>query len=285
VLMRAYAGSSDQTRPTIVLHGLELAISPAGLDPHGSWGVHVEPPVDGRAQDLRAQLELAAKRLAGSKGNPPRLMDEAPRFDDKATNQWAPGTSPDVAPGSAPPPAHSASQPAQRQVQPSPPAQPARSTNRFVAVPAAPVASVGRSTQGGGWGPRPALAIGSSTRPGFLPDEDDPAPASGRFALASVGRSPSRSSVPPAVAAPVSFAKLVGHTMPLGLSLTDAERDVLNALGRADLLTASEIGSVARVADPVAWMEELLGKLGELGLELVIPGPSRGSEPSYRLRR
>ena len=35
VLMRAYAESMDQTRPTIVLHGVELAIGPAGIDPHG----------------------------------------------------------------------------------------------------------------------------------------------------------------------------------------------------------------------------------------------------------
>jgi hypothetical protein len=96
VLMRAYANSPDQTRPTIALHGLELAIGPAGTDPHGSWGIHVEPPADGRAQNLRDELELAARRLAGSKGNPPRLMDEEPAFDRKRTNHWAPGTPRDL---------------------------------------------------------------------------------------------------------------------------------------------------------------------------------------------
>jgi hypothetical protein len=96
VLMRAYAESEDQTRPTIVLHGTQLAIGPASLDPHGSWGIHVNPPDDGRAQALREQLELAARRLYGSKGNPPRLEDEAPAFERKRTNNWAPGTPRDL---------------------------------------------------------------------------------------------------------------------------------------------------------------------------------------------
>ena len=63
VLMRAYAESPDQTRPTIVLHGVELAIGPAGVDPNGSWGIHVHPPVDGRAQEISEQLQLAAKHV------------------------------------------------------------------------------------------------------------------------------------------------------------------------------------------------------------------------------
>ena len=48
VLMRAFTGAHDQTRPTIVLHGAELAIGPASAEAHGSWGIHVEPPIDGR---------------------------------------------------------------------------------------------------------------------------------------------------------------------------------------------------------------------------------------------
>ncbi|MEO6776601.1 MAG: hypothetical protein ABI467_26900, partial [Kofleriaceae bacterium] len=32
VLMRAYAQSREQTMPTILLHGIELAIGPAGTD-------------------------------------------------------------------------------------------------------------------------------------------------------------------------------------------------------------------------------------------------------------
>jgi hypothetical protein len=96
VLMRAYAESPDQTRPTIVLHGSEVAIGPAGVDPNGEWGVHVQPPADGRAQELKEQLELAARRLAGSKGNAPRLADESAPFERKRTNNWAPGSPRDV---------------------------------------------------------------------------------------------------------------------------------------------------------------------------------------------
>ncbi len=99
VMMRAYAESPDQTRPTITLYGVELAIGPAGVDPHGPWGIHVQPPVDGRAQELRDQLALAAQRLAGSKGTPPRLADEAGSFERKRTNNWAPGTPRDTPTG------------------------------------------------------------------------------------------------------------------------------------------------------------------------------------------
>jgi hypothetical protein len=88
--MRAFASCADQTRPTINLHGEELAIGPASTDPHGEWGIHVQPPVDGRAQELREALQLAARLLAGSKGNPPRLQDEVPEFEDRATNSWDP---------------------------------------------------------------------------------------------------------------------------------------------------------------------------------------------------
>ena len=100
VLMRAFAECLDQTRPTIVLHGAQLAIGPAGTDPHGPWGIHVEPPIDGQAQSLREQLHVAARRLAGSKGNPPRLQDEIPKFESKPTNNWAPGTPRDLPSGS-----------------------------------------------------------------------------------------------------------------------------------------------------------------------------------------
>ena len=97
VLMRSYADSADQTRPTIVLHGSELAIGPASLDPNGAWGIHVQPPADGRAQLLQEALELAARRMAGSKGNAPRLEDEVSDFDRKRTNNWAPGSPRDLA--------------------------------------------------------------------------------------------------------------------------------------------------------------------------------------------
>jgi len=91
VLMRAFANAEDQTRPTIRLHGIDLAISPAGTDAYGPWGVHVDSPEDGAAQALRDQLALAAKRLAGSKGNPARLLDEPSRFESRPTGHWRPG--------------------------------------------------------------------------------------------------------------------------------------------------------------------------------------------------
>src|SRR3954469_5137166 len=91
VLMRAFADSRDQTRPTIVLYGTELAIGPAGIDVNGPWGIHVGDQTDGVAQAVKTQLEEAAKRLAGSKGNPPRLVDEEATFDREPTANWGPG--------------------------------------------------------------------------------------------------------------------------------------------------------------------------------------------------
>src|SRR5512146_773247 len=95
VLMRAYAQSRDQTMPTIMLHGFELAIGPAGIDVNGPWGIHVgEGPegIETRAQGIKHGLEEAARRLAGSKGNPPRLADEESTFEREPTANWAPGT-------------------------------------------------------------------------------------------------------------------------------------------------------------------------------------------------
>lgn len=342
VLMRAFASCGDQTRPTIVLHGVELAIGPAGIDPHGNWGIHVEPPADGRAQDLRAQLELAARRLAGSKGNPPRLVDEMSRFDTKATQMWAPGTPADLPPPSAT--HHGYYEPAEviarqesassgfamavaapvpRRIVAAVPAgattQPALIENPDVPVLASaeratlfePLGSAlrQRSVDGpqaapGGAGrgaPNPAFRaaavaaaqapmpfasdVGSRTQPGFLPP--DPTPA--RTAMTGAMTRPGPTKPPPATSppgAPGNFASLVGRTMPIGLQLTDEERDVLNALGRAPSLTAAEVGQIAHASDPVAWMESFLVKLAELGLDLIAPGDAAsGGEPTYVLRR
>src|SRR5207237_7770829 len=76
---------------TIVLHGTELAIGPAGLDLNGPWGIHVGENPDGRAQAIKLQLEGTARRVAGSKGNPPRLGDEEPPFEREPTANWGPG--------------------------------------------------------------------------------------------------------------------------------------------------------------------------------------------------
>lgn len=95
VLMRAYAQSREQTMPTILLHGVELAIGPASPDVNGPWGIHVgDGPegVEARSQAVKYGLEEAARRLAGSKGNPPRLRDEESTFEREPTGNWAPGT-------------------------------------------------------------------------------------------------------------------------------------------------------------------------------------------------
>ena len=191
VLMRAYAASADQTRPTIVLYGIELAIGPAGLDAHGEWGIHVEPPADGRAQDLRGELELAARRLAGSRGNPPRLADEAPRFETKATHLWAPGTPPDLP---APPPRLGLGGPAGRAAGP-PLGAPAPYYEPAEVVPAAsrprlvtgnthpPLASAERATMMASDGRAPGVASASMAT---APD----APLFGGAAAAAVGMTP-----------------------------------------------------------------------------------------------
>jgi hypothetical protein len=287
VLMRAFAACSDQTRPTIVLHGVELAIGPAGSDPHGTWGIHIEPPVDGRAQELRQHLELAARRLAGSKGNPPRLVDEVSRFDNKATHMWAPGTPPDL-PGAVPPlgasPSTSGSGATrlgfaggQSYYEPAEVAPPIDS-------PVIPSAAASMPLRAAPQPSRPPIEpaeiptlvpVGSRTEPGFVPT---PVRA----------RTPSRpappTTVPPATAA--AFATLVGRTMPIGLQLGDQERELLNALGRVPHMSAGEIGRLVAAPDPVAWMEQLLTRLTGIGLDLIVRGePTPAGEPTYSLRR
>ena len=73
--------------------------------------------------------------------------------------------------------------------------------------------------------------------------------------------------------------------MPLGFRLSEEERNVLNGLGEADSLSARQIGDLTGVADPVTWMEALIIKLTERGLDLVVPGNDLDGEPTYRLRR
>lgn len=296
VLMRAFASCSDQTRPTIVLHGHELAIGPAGTDPHGQWGIHVEPPVDGRAQELRAQLELAARRLAGTKGNPPRLVDETSRFDNKATHLWAPGTPPDpmvgkggtahgfgyYEPTSVAPPSDSpvipsaAPRPAISQAAPGAQLTPVSDRPTIQHITPMPVTTPRRpgSRTDQHWvvGSSGSKKLGARTQPGFLPPQGTTATMT----------------TPMTVTATVptqSFSSVVGKTMPLGLQLSDGEREVLNALGRVPSLTVREIGEIAKVTDPLGWMEQFLRKLASIGLDVVIPGDDRGGEPTYVLRR
>jgi len=341
VLMRAYADSPDQTRPTIVLHGTELAIGPAGVDPHGEWGIHVEPPVDGRAQELRAQLELAARRLAGTKGHPPRLQDELSSFEKKRTNHWAPGTPPDL-PRSRSEAATLYGRYEAAAMAPAMPQMPSYYEPAEIAPPS-PGASVAGSSAS-----RSAAARASMPTQAVIPSEDTPAagcppppaeasqppaPAAGAGARAPMTSptppagfpvvtplpTPSRgwtSPVPnararevgaktapgfaeaPRTGVPASppgrrvprtregrLASTVGHTMPLGFRLTREERAVLNALGETDNLTARKVAEIAGVPDGVAWMEQLMSKLSEHGLDLVVPGDDLAGEPTYCIRR
>lgn len=297
VLMRAFSSSSDQTRPTIVLHGQELAIGPAGTDPYGQWGIHVEPPVDGRAQELRSQLELAARRLAGTRGNPPRLVDETSRFDNKATHIWAPGTPPDrtvhgfapyyepavvappsdspVIPSAAPRPAIAPAAPVATLTPVSDRPTLTHITPMPVTAPRRPGSKTDQHWVVGSAGSSAGQKLGARTQPGFLPP-----PHASAAVTATV---PAVTATVPS--APPTVATLVGRTMPLGLQLADAEREVLNALGRAPSLTAREIAAIAKVDDALAWMEQFLRKLAAIGLDVVTPGEDRSGEPTYVLRR
>lgn len=305
VLMRAFASCSDQTRPTIVLHGQELAIGPAGTDPHGQWGIHVEPPVDGRAQELRSQLELAARRLSGSKGNPPRLVDETTRFDNKATHLWAPGTPPDrlpmsggtahgfayYEPATVAPPSDSpvipsaAPRPAIAQAATGAQLTPVSDRPTIKHITPLPVTTARRagSKTDQHWvvGSSASQTVGSRTQPGFLPAPASTSSPRSTGTTATVTATVTATATVPAT----SVASLVGKTMPLGLQLSDAEREVLNALGRAPSLSAREIASIAKVTDALAWMEQFLRKLASIGLDVVTPGDDKDGEPTWILRR
>ncbi len=287
VLMRAFQESTDQTRPTIVLHGEELAVGPAGTDPHGPWGIHVQPPVDGRAQELRAQLELAAKRLAGSRGRPARLQDEAPAFDNKQTGYWSPGSPRDrqsqrhtpraayYEPAEVAPPSSSSMIPSAA----------SRPTPRPTPV------NLPRAHR-----PTPAPSLGGTPVPGAIPRRrrgwtspvpTAPAPeVGGRTALGFAGAPVTQ---PREVTGPqesnAGLSKLVARTMPLGLQLSAVERDVLNALGEAPFLTARQVSEIAGVNDAMTWMEQLMSKLALHGIDLIAPGNDQNGEPTYVLRR
>ena len=320
VLMRAFADSPDQTRPTIVLHGTELAVGPAGTDPHGPWGIHVQPPADGLAQELRHQLEIAAQRLAGSKGKPPRLADEVSDFERKRTNNWAPGApraeasaaqthhgpaeaaaqapvppemynyyEPAVVAPPMPPPfiAPALGRPAATYVAVAPtaphtpytggPGRPDRRAKRATANPlrVTPIPSPATEDSGAprrGWTSpvrrAPAREIGSTTAMGFTSGAGAQTPQMRH------GPDPAE-----------RLAKVIGHTLPVGFHLTPPEREVLNMLGEVDSLTASRVAEMVGVPNGIGWMEKLMTKLANHGLDLVAPGDDVSGEPSYVLRR
>jgi hypothetical protein len=322
VLMRAYADSPDQTRPTIALHGAELAIGPAGTDPHGPWGIHVEPPADGRAQKLRDELELAARRLSGSKGSPPRLMDEESPFDRKRTNHWAPGTPPDVpaggaapyyepsepaAPGAPPPaPAGWPGAPA-----PAPAPGPARNAQPWpagawhvpvpAASPSAPTVHMPATSAPAADPHPPATAAGTAGPATTAAGTAGPAttaagtagPATTAFGfthgagaqLGAGARIGSPSGPDPEHATRRRLISVVRRTMPIGFQLTGAEMAVLDALDAAPWLNEARVAEIAGVEDGGAWMRQLIEKLGQHGLDLIETLSGAGGELAYALRR
>ncbi len=306
VLMRAYAESSDQTRPTIVLHGTELAIGPASLDPNGPWGIHVQPPADGRSQDLKDALELAARRMSGSKGNPPRLADEVSDFERKRTNPWAPGDPRDdharPAAGADWEPAAAASLHAAASASGFRSAAPAAATLHPGGSHALPVAQHHAATFVAS-GP-----IAEQVAAGPLPFDPSPAvmppvnPAERRTPLpvrrgaramlirtqlgyssgAGAQNAVIRLGLRPALAA--RLGRLIDRTVPDDFHIDPRERAVLEALGERGQLTARAVGELVGVVDGVAWMEELIVKLEAFGLDLIAPGDAQGSDPTYVLR-
>jgi hypothetical protein len=283
VLMRAFQESGDQTRPTIVLHGAELAIGPASLDPNGSWGIHVQPPADGRAQVLKDALELAARRMAGSKGNPPRLEDEGSDFERKRTNNWAPGAPLDLVehrvPGAGWEPAvaasmHGAAAASAVTIHPGMAAVPVPQHQAAHYVPAAPAAEVV---------PRGAMHADDRRTPRGWLEERRPAPPLARTQLGYSSGAGAQSAVIRLGLRP-AVARLVDRTVPSDFQITQAERAVLNALGERERLTARAVGELVGVVDGVAWMEGLIEKLERYGLDLVVPGEASGSDPTYVLR-
>ena len=279
VLMRAYAESRDQLRPTIMLHGTELAIGPAGLDLNGPWGIHVGENPDGRAQDIKAQLEASARRLAGSKGNPPRLADEESTFEREPTANWGPGA-PRILP--------TRSDPQPPQVEYVAPAGAAR-------VPQVPVASYVPPVQAQPFAAPSAAATAPSNpelrttpMPRSRPRTTRHPPlSSARTALGYTSGSGAQSAVVRLGLAPhvsARLGRLVDRVVPGDFHIDAAERRVLNALGEGEL-TARGIGQMLNITDPVAFMEELTKKLEGKNLDLVEPGEPHGGEPTYRLRR
>jgi hypothetical protein len=274
VLMRAYAESRDQLRPTIVLFGIELAIGPAGLDANGPWGIHVGENPDARAHEIKHQLEGAARRLAGSKGNPPRLADEHQTFDREPTASWGPGAPrllprrPDV---QTPQVEHVVPVGAARV-----PQVPAASYVAVQAHQAGPVpidAAVAPSNPELRMTPVPRAR--TRTRP----------PLSGTALGYTSGAGAQSVIVRLGLAPQISarLGRLVDRVVPVDFHIDARERRVLNALGEGEL-TARGIGHMLDLADPVAFMEELTRKLESYSIDLIEPGWPQGGEPTYRLR-
>lgn len=275
VLMRAYADSRDQTCPTIVLHGQELAIGPAGTDINGPWGIHVGAQIgegDERAREIKSQLEAAARRLAGSKGNPPRLADEESTFEREPTANWGPGA-PRILP--------------KRGSNTQPPISFVENAGA-ARVPVHQAATIVPQLQSAHHGP-----------PTTTPDlHKTPMPRrrnvtrqqptnNARTALGYTSGSGAQSALvrlglTPQVSA--RLGRLVDRVVPADFHIDPGERRILNALGDGPL-TARAIGHMLDLTDAMSYMEELTRKLESYNLDLVEPGDPSGDEPTYRLRR
>lgn len=285
VLMRAYAQSRDQTMPTILLHGVELAIGPAGVDVNGPWGIHVGDGPEGieaRAATVRHGIEEAARRLAGSKGNPPRLADEESTFEREPTGNWVPG-SPPVLPQHphaqhvhaqvhyvAPPTASRVPQHQMATIVPqvtgAHQVAPASHQHHAVASPSNPEQRL------------TPLRRMSKTRP------PDARTALGYSSGAGAQSAIVRLGLAPAVSA--QLGRLAPRVVPADFHIDARERRALNALGEVGDATARWLGELVGVADAVAFMEDLTRKLEHYGLgDLVEPGAPDGGEPTYRMRR
>lgn len=324
VLMRAFASCSDQTRPTINLHGEELAIGPASTDPHGEWGIHVQPPVDGRAQELREALQLAARLLAGSKGNPPRLQDEQPEFEERATNSWDPKRKAAAAPapnsrtvfghdGTESPvvpepeyyePAISAPTSSSPEILSSGASRAKLAKTNFRKTPPfwadvyeRPELEQGASPERmsappatSAPAPAPATSTGRKRRDTVRYNGVQTAAVSPAASVASI-RKPKKKAAKtafgflPSDAPKETFAATASKTMPIGLRLDDSERLILNELGKHPFLTASTIGTLLSETEPMEWMARFMDKLAEFGLDLVAPGADQEGEPTYLLIR
>jgi hypothetical protein len=279
--MRAYAESRDQTRPTIMLYAVELAIGPAGTDVNGPWGIHAGEQADGRAQEIKFQLEEAARRIAGSKGNPPRLLDEESTFDREPTANWGPGASRVLPkrPGDQQPqvdfvaPTRAARIPQGQQASYVPQVQVAAHHVPAPAPSAAPSNPELRKT------PMPRSRRGHTRPPPMSPNA--------RTALGYQSGSGAQSAIVRLGLAPQVSSRLgwlVDRVVPQDFQIDSGERRILNALGEAEM-TARAIGQMLDVSDAVSFMEELTRKLESYGLDLVEPGSPHGGEPTYRLRR
>lgn len=282
VLMRAYAESRDQLRPTIMLHGIELAIGPAGLDMNGAWGIHVGEGADERAHAIKDQLEGSARRLAGSKGNPPRLLDEEPTFDREPTANWGPGA-PRVLPkrndhSNQPPQIDYVHQVGAARV---PPSQAATFVNHMQAAAAHHV-----PLQQEMMAPSNPELRQTPVHRQRRPTRQQPIAANRGTALGYSSGSGAQSAVVRLGLAPHVSARLgrfVDRIVPQDFHIDGKERHVLNCLGDG-ALTAWAIGQMVGIVDAVAFMEDLAHKLESYGLDLVEPAEPVGGEPTYRLR-